>query len=101
MIRASDWRPLERNTLRGFVTLTLEPSGLVLHDCAVHRKEDREWVGLPRKPQLDRDGQPRRDTATGKQLYTAVVEIPDRDARARFQEAALAAVRELIGEVGR
>jgi hypothetical protein len=28
MIVASDWRPMERNTLRGFLTLTLSPSGI-------------------------------------------------------------------------
>ena len=97
MIRASDWRPIQRNTLRGFVTLTFEPSGLVLHDCAIH-KEGRDWIGLPGKPQIDRDGQPRKDPITGKQLYVAIVEIPDRDARERFQQAALAAVRDLIGD---
>lgn len=42
MIRASSWRPMERNTLRGFVKLTLEPSGLVLNDCTWHRNGDRE-----------------------------------------------------------
>jgi hypothetical protein len=98
MITASDWRPMERNTLRGFVTLTLQPSGLVLNDCALHQKEGREWIGLPGKPQIDRDGQSRKDPTTGRMLYTPVVEIPDRDARERFQQAALAAVHELIGD---
>src|SRR5262252_6053004 len=96
MIVASDFRPMQRNTLQGFVTLMLEPSGLVLQECAVHRKGGREWIGLPGKPQIDRDGQPRKDPATGKQLYVAIVEIPDREARARFQQAALAAVRRLL-----
>jgi hypothetical protein len=97
MIRASDWRPMQRNSLQGFVTLTLEPSGIVLHDCTVHQKEGREWVGLPGKPQVDRDGQPRKDTTSGKTLYTPVVEIPDRVARERFQRVAMAAVHELTG----
>jgi hypothetical protein len=89
---------MPRNTLKGFVTLTLEPSGLVLHDCALHRREEREWVGLPGKPQIDRDGQPRKDPTTGKLLYTPMVEIPDKAARERFQTAALAAVRQLLGD---
>jgi hypothetical protein len=96
MIRASDWRPMPRNTLRGFVTLTLEPSGLRLHDCALHRNGDREWIGLPGKPQINRDGQQRKDPTTGKALYTPLVEVPDKDARERFQRAALAAVHELL-----
>jgi hypothetical protein len=100
MIRASDWRPFLRNTLVGFVKLTLEPSGLVLNECALHRKDDREWIGLPGKPQIDRDGQPRKDPATGKLLYSPVVEIPDKQARDRFQRAAIGAVRVLLGDGG-
>jgi hypothetical protein len=57
MIRASDWRPKVSNTLQGFVDLELEPSGLALRDCTYHKHADgREWVGLPGKPQIDRDG---------------------------------------------
>jgi len=96
-MRASDWRPLERNTLRGFFVLHL-PSGLVLHDCTLHRKDDREWVGLPGKPQIGADGLPRKDPNTGKPLYTVIVELPDRKVRERFQAAALEAVHALLGE---
>jgi hypothetical protein len=39
-IIASDWHGLERNTLRGFITLAL-PNG------SVHSQGDRRWVGLP------------------------------------------------------
>jgi hypothetical protein len=99
VIRASDWRLMQRNSLQGFVSLTLEPIGIVLHDYTVHRKDNREWIGLPGKPQIDRDGQPRKDPTTGKQLYTPVVEIPDKAARERFQQAALAAVHQLLGDM--
>lgn len=96
MIRASDWRPTPRNTLRGFVKLTLEPSGLVLNDCTLHQKGDRQWIGLPGRPQIDRDGTLRRDPNSGKPLYAPSVEIPDKEARERFQRAALAAVHRLV-----
>jgi hypothetical protein len=96
MIRASDFRPMERNSLRGFVTLALDPSGLVLRDCTLHRKDGKEWIGLPGKPQIDTEGKHRRDPVTGKPLYTAVVEVVGREARDRFQEAALAAVHRLL-----
>jgi hypothetical protein len=96
-ITATDWRPLVKNTLRGFVTLTIEPGGIVLKECALHEKEGKRWVGLPAKPQVDRDGQPRKDPATGKALYTSIVEIAGKDARDRFQAAALTAVDKLRG----
>ena len=99
MIRASDWRAMQRNTLQGFCTLHLEPSGLVLRDCSFHRRDDgREWIGLPSKPQIDRDGNHRQDPKTGKPAYVAIVEIPDKDRRERFQAAAIAAVHALLGE---
>src|ERR1700730_15382325 len=98
MIRASNWRPMPRNSLQGFVSLQLEPSGIVLHDCTFHQLPNgREWIGLPGKPQVDRDGQARKDSNTGKALYQPVVEIPEKAARERFQTAALAAVRALLG----
>jgi hypothetical protein len=97
MIRATDWRPLERGTLRGFLTLHLD-SGIVLRDCGLHKKGDSEWVSLPAKPQVDRDGQPRRDPQTGRLQYSTVVEIPDRTRREQFRAAALAAAHELLGE---
>ena len=85
----------ERNTLRGFVTLEL-PSGLILRECTYHRAATgAEWVGLPGRPQLDRDGRQRKD-ATGKSLYTPIVEFKGKERRERFQAAALAAVRELL-----
>jgi hypothetical protein len=95
---ATDWAPCERNTLKGFFILRLV-SGLVLHGCTLHRHPaGREWVGQPGKPQLDADGRQRRDPDTGKALYTPIVEIPDRQARERFQAAALAAVHALLGD---
>ena len=97
MTRASDWRPHESGSLRGFFVLHLA-SGLVLRDCTFHRTATgAEWIGLPGKPQIDRDGQPRRDPQTGKLLYVAIVDVEHR-ARPRFQAEALAAVHELIGE---
>jgi hypothetical protein len=98
MIIASNFRRLERNTLKGFVTLALEPSGLIIHDCTVHEKGGKAWIGLPAKPQINRGGAARTDARSGKQLYTPVLEFKDRTARERFQQVALGAVRTLIGE---
>jgi hypothetical protein len=96
MIRATDWRPLERNTLRGFVTLEL-PSGLILRECTYHRTTSgAEWIGLPGRAQIDREGKQRKDPATGKSLYTPIVELKGKAERERFQAAALAAVHELL-----
>lgn len=89
-MRASDWRPHASGTLEGFFVLTL-PSGLVIHDCTLHARDGRRWIGLPGKPQLE-DGRHRKDPVTGKGLYTPVLEIPAPEARGKFQQQALAAV---------
>jgi hypothetical protein len=95
MITASDWRPLQRNPLLGFLTLTLVPSGIVLHDCGLHQKDGRRWIALPSKPQIDSKGRHSKGE-TGKGLYTPIVaEIAGKEERAQFQ-AALAAVDRLL-----
>lgn len=97
MITATDWRPVHRNTLQGFVTLKLSPSGIALRECSLHEKDGKRWIGLPAKPQIDSEGRHRKDPTTGKGLYTAIVEITGKDERERFQEASLAALDCLLG----
>jgi hypothetical protein len=61
-IVASDWRPLAKNTLQGFCTLTPSPSGIVLRECALHERDDgRRWIRLPSKAQIDTEGRHRSD----------------------------------------
>jgi hypothetical protein len=92
-MRATDWRPLQRGSLQGFVTLHL-PSGLVIRDCTLHQSGEKRWVGLPGKPQIDASGATRRNDS-GKVLYTPVIDIVP-SARERFQTEALRAVDCLI-----
>jgi hypothetical protein len=69
MITASDFREVVRNTLRGFMILTLSPSGIRLRECALHEKDGKRWIGLPSKPQLDAEDRHRIDPATGKNVF--------------------------------
>ena len=71
-LRLVSWRPVVKGALRGFVTVEL-PYGLRLIDCPVLAGKKGPWVGLPTKPQLDRDGHQRTD-ADGKAAYSPVVE---------------------------
>ena len=75
-IVACDWTARESNTLRGFCTLRL-PSGLVLHDCSVHQKGDRRWIGLPGRPALDSEGRQRTDPVSGKRVFMPCVSRAD------------------------
>ena len=77
MITASDWWPISKNTLQGFLTLTLSPSGIVLKECSLHERPDgKRWVGLPSKPRINSaTGSQRKDAVSGKGLWSPVVEI--------------------------
>ena len=88
-----EWRPFIKGSLIGFASIQL-PIGLTIKECPVFCSNGKEWVNLPAKPQLDRDGKPRLDPVTGKALYASIIEWPDRDTRDRVSEAVISAVRE-------
>ena len=87
---ATDWRPFAKNTLRGFLTLET-PSGMILHGCSVHEKGTSRWIGLPAQKFTKDDG---------TTSYTPVVEFASREARDRFNGAAVRAVDRLISAEG-
>jgi hypothetical protein len=86
-VKLTGWRPLHRNTLRGFVSIELA-IGLQITDIAVHSKGERSWVGLPARPQLE-DGRHRVDPTTGKPVYTAVLVWKSRAIADQFSTAVL------------
>jgi hypothetical protein len=85
-----DWSPMRRNTLAGFVTARM-PSGLVLHDIAIHAKRSTRWASPPSRPRLDRNGAVSRDDA-GKILYVPSVSFTARDVRDRFSHQIIEAL---------
>jgi hypothetical protein len=52
-----DWKPCERNTLRGFATIKIRELRLVVHDVALRERNGTRWAQLPGKPTL-KDGKP-------------------------------------------
>jgi hypothetical protein len=82
----SNWKPFEKNTPRGFLSLTT-PSGMVIHGVTLHQKGDSRWLGMPSRS-FEKDG-----TTT----WTSVVEFASKAARDKFQAEALAAVDRFLG----
>ncbi len=74
-----DWRPCERNTLRGFADFLLSAIELHIRDCAVHESHGKQWVQLPARPQLDKDRELIR-AANGKVQYATIFRL-DRGCR--------------------
>ena len=88
-MQIKDWRPVVKNTLRGFATIEL-PIGLVIHDVTVHIKNASAWASMPAKVQLDREGAIR--TVEGKTQYSKVLEWRSREIGDRFSEAVVSAL---------
>jgi hypothetical protein len=81
---ASNWRPIAKGALMGAFSLEM-PSGLILHECCLFRKDDREWVSGPTKQIKSGD----------KVRYEALVEFATREDAAQFTADAIAALDRL------
>jgi len=85
-----EWKPMPRNSLRGFASVRLGAS-LIIKDVTVHASNGKRWAGLPGKPLIQADGAAKRGP-NGKPTYVPVMEWTSKDAADRFSEAVIAAV---------
>jgi hypothetical protein len=86
-----EWRPMRKNTLRGFCVIEL-PSGLVIRDVSIHEKAGNWWASLPSRPVLNSNGKHVSNQAGHKQ-YAALLGWRDRDLTDRFSAAVVELVR--------
>jgi hypothetical protein len=85
-----DWKPMARNSLRGFAAVRLGKS-LKICDIAVHCAHGKRWAQMPGKPQVDKDGLVRRNN-DGKIQYTPILSWLDKETADRFSEGVIQAV---------
>ena len=90
-----EWRPMPRNSLRGFATIEL-PSGLTIADISVHVSHGKARASLPAKPQINSDGTTRRGD-DGKVIYSPILKWRDREIADRFSAAVVQAVEAQYG----
>ena len=88
-----EFKPLVRNTLRGFAQINIAEMKLTIRDIAVATKGDRCWAQLPAKPQV-KDGVLVKDATTGKIQYVPLMAFGSR----AVSDAVVRAVRELVPE---
>ncbi|NIV12306.1 MAG: hypothetical protein GWN62_13840 [Aliifodinibius sp.] len=91
MIEIVQFRPIKRNTLRGFfdirlTELTMEIRGLTLHEAL----NGSHWIGMPSKSYTK--------TETGELSWQNVVDIYDREKKRKFDRAVLDALKEFRGD---
>jgi hypothetical protein len=90
-MRLAAWRPMRKNSLRGFATVAL-PIGLKIFDIPVLCSNGKYWAALPSKPQIDKEGKHKTDI-NGKPAYVPVLEWRDRELSNR-SDAVIALVRD-------
>jgi hypothetical protein len=95
-VTCESFRPLVRNTLRGFAEITIAEMRLTIRDIAIHEKNEARWAQLPAKPQV-KDGTLVKD-ATGKVQYVHIMEFDGREVRDAFSRAVIQAVLECAPE---
>ena len=81
----SNWKAPEKNTLRGFFSLTL-PSGIVIHNCTLHQRKQSQSIGLPARPYK---------TVDGNSAYTSLIEFATTDKRS-IPDAAVSAISRFL-----
>jgi hypothetical protein len=91
-LRLISFRPLVKNSLRGFCTVELLPLGLKIIDCPVLVIHGRAWCALPAKLQVDSTGRQKTD-ASGKPVYVAVLQWRNREISDGFSNAVISAIR--------
>jgi hypothetical protein len=94
--KLTDFRPMVKNSLRGFASGRLDCGGGVVievNDLAIHQSHSRDWVSWPSKPLLDRDGVALRDENNKIRYSAPLVRPADRALADRLSDAILAAVR--------
>jgi hypothetical protein len=90
-VRIEHFKPLRSNTLYGFADFVLPEVHLRVREATVHQLGSSRWIGLPARPQIDRDGVARRDER-GKILYAAVLQFTDRIAADAFAARSIEAL---------
>ncbi|MGD0107539.1 MAG: hypothetical protein ABSC06_26395, partial [Rhodopila sp.] len=78
-------------SLRGFARVAL-PSGMILHDVAIHIAGTTAWASPSSKAMLGRDGATMRDSS-GKVRYVPVVSFASKETRDRFSMGVIEALR--------
>lgn len=88
-MRCLAYKEVPRNTLQGFASVEFA-SGLVIHEIAIHNKNDKWWAQPPSRPQMD--GATARTDERGKIKYVPLVEFRDQATRERWPTGVVSCV---------
>ena len=89
-----EWKPMVKNTLRGFATVKIPSIGLTIKEVTLHEKFGKRWAGLPARPMIGKDGRALTDVDTGKVQYQSLLNFESRHAADEFSKAVIDCVEE-------
>jgi hypothetical protein len=75
-VQVENFKPLRSHSLYGFADLLIPEIRLRIKEASVHQSHGRRWIGLPAKPQIDREGRVRHDER-GKAAYVNILQFTD------------------------
>lgn len=90
VVEIVSFKEMDRNSLRGFVTVRIRALRLKIVDCTVNDSSGRRWIGLPGKAQINRDGEVIRKD--GKVQYTPTCGFDSKEVGDAFSAAVLTAL---------
>jgi hypothetical protein len=92
--RIRQWRPLRNASGSMFGYLYVElPIVMIIYGCNLMiGPKGSHWIALPAARQTNPDGTPRLDAA-GKQAWQSIVDFASREARDKFRDLVLEAMR--------
>ena len=83
-VQVENFKPLRSHSLYGFADLLIPEIRLRIKEASVHQSHRRRWIGLPAKPQIDREGRVRHDER-GKAAYVNILQFTDPDTGDAFR----------------
>jgi hypothetical protein len=90
-VKIEGFKPHRANSLYGFVDLLIPEIRLRIKEATVHQSHGRRWIGLPAKPQVDREGRARHDER-GRTAYTSILQFTDKTTSDAFSDRAISAL---------
>jgi hypothetical protein len=85
MIEIASFKRMDKNTLKGFITVNLTNVGIQIRDICLHRKGDRQWLAMPARGYED---------SQGNKKWSYVIDWTDENKKRVFESTVFGLLRE-------
>jgi hypothetical protein len=86
-VRIDAFKQHRRNTLIGFVDITLVDIGMSIRGCTIHAKNNTRWCGLPAREFTSNEGK----------KWVPIIDFENHDDRRALYDGVLSAYDEYVG----